>query len=237
MEGVSPVTEPVADKGLARHLVRLPQRQVLAEDVYEAVKALIMDHAIEPGARLNIDALARELQVSQTPIRETLARLESEGLVTKAALRGYSVAPLLTHKELEDLFGLRDLIEPWAAATAATRADAAAIGALEAELSSLTEIPEGSQYDVYKAIAAHDNRFHDLVFATAGNDAVRAAFERTHCHLHLFRLYYAGGIAGQAMREHRRIVDAIASGDRKASEAAMRAHLKASLARLRKAFT
>jgi len=230
------MTQPEAVEGLARHLTRLPHRQVLAEDVYETVKALIMDHVITPGARLNIDGLARELLVSQTPIREALARLESDGLVTKTALRGYSVVPLLSRKELQDLFGFRQLIEPWAAATAATRADAAAIHALQVELASVAAVPEGSQYEIYKAMAAHDSRFHDLVLVTAGNDAVRAAFERTHCHLHMFRLHYASGIAGQAVREHRRVAGAIASGDPVASRAAMRAHLKASLSRLNKVY-
>ena len=101
---------------------------------------------------------------------------------------------------------------------------------------SIGEVPEGSQYEVYKAITAHDTRFHDLILAIAGNEAIRAAFERTHCHLPLFRLYYAGGIGGQALREHRLIVDAIASGDVRASREAMRAHLKASLNRLRQVY-
>src|SRR4029450_9369594 len=98
---------------------RLPQRQVLADDVYEAVKALVMDHVIAPGARVSIDGLARQLGVSQTPIREALARLESDGLVTKEPLRGYRAPQSLTRSEGDDLFQFRLLIEPWAASRAA----------------------------------------------------------------------------------------------------------------------
>src|SRR5689334_22138989 len=97
----------------------LAPRQALADDMYEAIKALVMDHVIAPGARVNIDWLARELGVSQTPIREALARLESDGLVTKAPLRGYSATALLTRAEVDELFQFRLLIEPWAAARAA----------------------------------------------------------------------------------------------------------------------
>ena len=100
---------------------RLPARQVLADDVYEAVKTLVMDHVIAPGARLSIDGLTRRLGVSQTPIREALARLESDGLVTKAPLRGYSATPLLTRSEVDDLFQFRLLVEPWAAGPRADR--------------------------------------------------------------------------------------------------------------------
>lgn len=215
------------------------QRHVLAEDVYEAVKAMVMDHVIEPGARMSIDGLARTLGVSPTPVREALARLESDGLVVKQALRGYSATPLLGASELADLFQLRKLLEPWAAAEAARRMDDAARQALESELETPQDMPqdmpEGPRYEAYKAFAAHDARFHNLVLAIAGNEAVRLAFERTHCHLHLFRLYYASGIGDQALREHRAIAKALLSRDPDAASAAMSDHLRASEQRLRRA--
>src|SRR3954467_4992197 len=91
--GAPTVTD--AHVGLAGQLTRLPQRQVLSDDVYETVKGLIMDSVVEPGTRLNIDALTRELGISQTPIRESLARLEADGLVIKEPLRGYRVSSRL----------------------------------------------------------------------------------------------------------------------------------------------
>ncbi len=210
------------------------QRHILAEDVYEAVKAMVMDHVIEPGARMSIDGTARILGVSPTPIREALARLESDGLVVKQALRGYSATPLLSAAELADLFQLRHLLEPWGAAQAARRMDGTARQAIKAELATSLDIPDDApQYEAYKALAAHDARFHDLVLALAGNEAVRAAFERTHCHLHLFRLFYASGIGGQALREHREIAGALLSGDPDAAATAMTDHLHASEQRLR----
>ena len=72
---------------------RLPQRQALADDVYEAINALLMDSIIAPDARITIDTLARQLGVSPTPVREALARLESDGLVVKQGLRGYFATP------------------------------------------------------------------------------------------------------------------------------------------------
>ena len=101
----------------------LPRRQVLTDGVHEAIKALIMDQTIEPGARVSIDGLARRLGVSPTPVREALARLESAELVVKEPLRGYRTTPLLNRAELDDLYQFRLLIEPWAAARAAERLD------------------------------------------------------------------------------------------------------------------
>src|SRR5919106_3594005 len=82
----------------------------LVDDVHEAIKARIMDHAIAPGARVSIDGLARELGVSPTPVREALARLESAQLVVKEPLRGYPTTPLLTADQLADLYRFRLLI-------------------------------------------------------------------------------------------------------------------------------
>ncbi len=211
----------------------LPQRHALADEVYEVLKASLMDHVISPGQRLGIDALARDLRVSQTPVREALARLEADGLVTKTALRGYSATPLLTRAELADLFGLRLLLEPWAAARAAERADDDGRRRVADERGSVATAPDGTRYEHYRALASHDARFHLLVLELAGNAAVRAAFERTHCHLHVFRLHHATGAGGRMLDELGRIAAAVVAGAPDEADRAMREHLEASHARLR----
>ncbi|MGO4492762.1 GntR family transcriptional regulator, partial [Arthrobacter sp. 2YAF22_2] len=64
-------------------------RQVLADHVYEALLIALMDGRLEAGTPVSIDGMARELDVSPTPVREALARLESTGMVLRTALRGY----------------------------------------------------------------------------------------------------------------------------------------------------
>jgi DNA-binding GntR family transcriptional regulator len=233
---MSPAPQARADTAPASgaQAIRLPQRQILTDDVYEAIKAQIMDHAIAPGERMSIESLARELQVSQTPIREALARLESDGLVTKAPLRGYSATPLLTADEMDDLYVLRSLVEPWTAARAAERITDEGRARLEAEIRSCPEAPAGSDYHAYRLITAHDARFHDLIAELAGNGQVRAALGRTHAHLHLFRLAYAANQGSEALREHREIARAIGAGSPGEAEQAMRRHLEIARERLRR---
>src|SRR5207302_468801 len=83
-------------------VVALPQRQMLSDGVYEAIKRLLMEHTLPPASRVNIDQLARQLNVSPTPVREALARLEADALVVKEPLRGYTAAPLLDLRALEE---------------------------------------------------------------------------------------------------------------------------------------
>jgi DNA-binding GntR family transcriptional regulator len=215
---------------------RIPRRHVLADDVYEALKAMVMDHVVRPGDRVSIDGLARELEVSPTPVREALARLESDGLVVKEPLKGYRATSLLTLEEFDDLYTFRRLIEPWAARRAAERITANGAAQLHEELESAV-LPLTADYEGYKALTAHDTRFHALLTRLSGSEQVRVAFERTHCHLHMFRLHYERDIGPEALAEHHRIAAAVVAGDGDGAEAAMLDHLESSMAdRLRKTY-
>lgn len=220
----------------------------LADETYDAIKAKILDHGIAPGEHVGIDELARELAVSQTPIREALARLESDGLVIKIPLRGYEATDLLSVQQFDQLFQFRSVIEPWAAAAAAHRRVAGDINALRAELDRAERI-ERSGASAYADFVEHDSRFHALVAHASGNDWVEDSFVKTHCHLHLFRVYratftaegadgefvrnmfaeyYRSGSTPLAVVEHRQIVAAIASGDDVSAGEAMRHHVESS---------
>lgn len=203
------------------------RRSTLGDDVYEALTALVMEHTLAPGDRINIDALARELEVSPTPVREALARLESDGLVRKRPLAGYTVAPLLTRDEFHDMFDMRLVLEGTAARWAAERADAAARDGIVAD--AATPLPPGAGvtdgWHSHGAFTARDAQFHGLIAGAACSPLLRDAISRLHAHLHLHRLYFPFAQAGSTAQEHEVIAAAIAAADPDAAEAAMREHL------------
>src|SRR3954453_21077972 len=82
---------------------RLSERQPLTDDVHDVLVDMLMNHTLAPGSRLNIDAVARMLGVSPTPVREALSRLDAEGLVIKDPRRAYLVAPLISLDSLHSL--------------------------------------------------------------------------------------------------------------------------------------
>ncbi len=209
-----------------------PQRTVLSDEVYEAVKAIVMDHIIAPGERLSIERLSRELEVSPTPVREALARLEAEHLVVKEPLKGYRSTQLLSKTQTIELFELRMLIEPWTAARAARSLTPDQRALLIAELDGTIDAPDSEQYIEYRSFTAHDERFHGLIMAVAKNQRVVEVLKSLHIHLHLFRLRYRQDFGVSTIEEHQRIGSAILAGDADAAEAAMGAHLEASLSRL-----
>jgi DNA-binding GntR family transcriptional regulator len=213
------------DRAPAAGALRPARRSTLAADVCETIKALLMDHVIAPGAKVNIDGLARELDVSPTPVREALARLESDGLVRKRPLSGYTVAPLLSREEFEHLFEMRQLLEPAAATRAAQRATGAQRDAIVAESEAATAPGPEEGYRGFAEFSARDARFHDLIAEAAANEMLRDSITRLHSHLHLHRLYFPHGQAEDTLDEHVRIARAIASGDTRAAGKAMREHI------------
>jgi DNA-binding GntR family transcriptional regulator len=93
--------------------------KTLSDQVFEIVREQIVTGQLEEDAPIRQDALANRLGVSKIPLREALARLEQDGLLTSQANRGYVVRPMTT-SELDEIYDLRLKIEPDAAAFAST---------------------------------------------------------------------------------------------------------------------
>lgn len=221
-----------ADAAGASEPPTTPVRQVLSDSVYEDIKAKIMDHEIAPGARVGIEALARSLDVSPTPVREALARLESDGLVVKRSLSGYRATELLTRQGVEELFEMRLLLEPRAAALAARNADENQLDAIEATLEAMQAHPgPGGPYPSYRDFAALDQRFHDTVADAAHRPLLADAVERLHSHLHVFRLSGIQDAGDPTLDEHERVVRAILRRRPDRAAEAMAEHLTRSLER------
>ncbi|SDU84915.1 GntR family transcriptional regulator [Jiangella alkaliphila] len=220
------------------HAARLvPERRALADDVYDVILGLLMDHRIEPGAKVSIDGIARDFDVSPTPVREALARLESEGLVVKRPLRGYTAAPLLDAEGLRKLFEMRRILEPAAAQLAAGRMTPATVAALQEladdmRASASSAQDEGTRYQDYRDFADQDAQFHRIIAEHSGNDLLADAIVRLRSHMHLYRLYFKHGIEQDTSGEHEAVLDALRGRDAAAAAAAMLDHIEHSYARM-----
>jgi len=207
-------------------LLRRPAR--LGDEVYSAIFARIMSLEIEPGSRISIDAVARQLGVSQTPIREALTRLESEGLVIKTHLVGYSAAPQMTPAELAELYELRLLLEPFVVRKCTLTMPETMIDHLAGLCAEMEVLSHREDLNAYAQFAQIDMAFHDQLAASAGNGLVVDALARLHTHVHLFRLVFNARATDTAVAEHAAILAAIRARDPEAAERAMRTHIEQS---------
>lgn len=204
-------------------------------EIYDQLRALILENEIAPGERVNIDALAREFGVSQTPVREAIRQLEGDRLVVRTEGRGYRTTPLLDLRQLRDLFEFRLLVDVWAARSAAVNRLGNPASVIDEEIACFESSLDGYR-DVRRHLVAHDVRFHDHILAALDNQVVREAYEQTHSHLHTFRLYPADTDGRTTVREHRRIWRAIDRCDPDGAEEAMRDHLTQAFHRFARAF-
>jgi DNA-binding GntR family transcriptional regulator len=221
---------PTDHKKPARPTTRLMKRsQGFVDEVYELIRADIMSLRIPPDTRISIDELARQIGVSQTPIREALSRLEAVGLVTKRHFAGYCSAPQITRQQLDELYELRLLLEPYAARCAATRMS-------DAELARVAQLAHGMQpggtRNTYGRFADQDSELHDLIAAGSGNQLIREGLSRLHTHLHIFRLRFHSEVTTEAHVEHERLVAALAARKADEAEEAMRVHIEKSYRRM-----
>lgn len=195
----------------------------LAEEVYRRIRADIMSLKLPPETRVSVDSLARELGVSQTPIREALSMLEANGLVSKRHFAGYATSPRMDRGQLDELFEFRLLIEPHAARKAAEMMS-------DADMALLNSGDTAPSHD---AFADTDTEFHRLIAQGAQNHLIADSLARLHIHVHIFRSCFRSEIAEEAVHEHAAIIAAIRERDGAGAEAAMKSHIERSYGRLR----
>jgi DNA-binding GntR family transcriptional regulator len=104
----------------------------LVDLAYDELHRLITDGGLVEGERIVIDQFAKILGTSLIPVREALARLHAEGLVTFERNKGYRVALRPTHAQIRQLFEARLVIETGAAALADERCDRKSLDHLKA---------------------------------------------------------------------------------------------------------
>ncbi|AOB31740.1 GntR family transcriptional regulator [Bordetella sp. H567] len=209
----------------------------VVDGVYDSVYHKLMSLEIPPGARIPIDVLARELGVSQTPVREALSRLEREGLVRKEHLIGYSAAPQWTRKQFEDLYAFRLLLEPEAARLAALHMTPESLQVLENSAADMGNgEPPIDRNTRYSRFARTDANFHDEIMKIAGNEVIRTTLFNLHVHLHIFRLMFHSRVTQEALQEHENLLAAFRAHDPDAAYAAMYEHIQRSRDRLLSAF-
>lgn len=208
----------------------------LADGVYDTLLTQLMSLRIEPDSRVTIDALARGLKVSQTPIRDALNRMEAEGLVVRVPNAGYRIPPQITRQRFEEMVEIRLLLEPAAARKAAEHASNDQVKQLRQLLDDMAGLADADKMLAYGSFGLRDAAFHDLLAQAAGNQMIREALARLHTHVHLFRLSYDVQVTFLAMGEHDEILAAVAARDQDAAAYAMRQHILLSGNRFRRLF-
>jgi DNA-binding GntR family transcriptional regulator len=191
-------------------LAPIPRGAPLRAEVYARIVGLVLDGAYGPGAALTEAALSRALDVSRTPVREALLRLEAEGVLESAPARGFTVRPLVA-EEAAELYPILAALEALAVRTGAA-SEAGRAGLAErlepvfAELESSTDSVRRRHLD---------SAGHDALVAASGNRRLADHARRLRTTLSRYELAYMREVRSRrdADREHREIAAALAAGE------------------------
>lgn len=213
-------------------------RQSLSDEVYDVLFTKLIRLEITPGTRIAIDRLAREMQVSQTPIREALIRLEQQGLVVKTHRIGFKASSGMTYEKFEQMFELRLLLEPHAAALTAKNLNDTTRAALVTLANDMKALSGLNTPQAYERFTVLDAQFHALIAKECGNPLIVESLDRAYAHAHLFRLAYYTGTNNieSGISEHTHIIEAIITADMSEAESAMKNHMICSKMRLKAYF-
>ena len=203
--------------------------------VSDHVREGIVSGAYRAGFALSEVALAAELDVSRTPVREALKQLETEGLVRIVPRVGTFVAAA-SRRDVVELHELKEVFEGLAARLLARRGAVPQIVALER---NVADADAAVRRGDLAACAALVRDFHDLVVDGADSRKLALTY-RWHMNQlshdrHVATTLAIPGRAAASVDEHRLIVERIAAKDAHGAEQAMRAHVRAALQALMEA--
>ena len=201
--------------------------QALSADVYDLLVNKLLDPSFRPGARLNIDRLAAEWGVSQTPVREALSRAAATGLVVREQNKGFQVAPLLPHSRFKAVVDARALIEPYCAGRAATLANDDELATLVVFHDTMSQAPDHPTLDEYRHYLTADIGWHRGIVLAARNPFLLHAFDDWTIHFSRFQRFRGDPATDVAdsRDEHRAVLDALLRHDPEAATSAMTTHV------------
>lgn len=209
----------------------LPAGRGLADSVHDTLLDAITRGAIAPGSRLPEVALARQLGISPTPVREAIRSLEREGLVEVHRNRGASVVAT-TAAELANLYDLHETLEGDALVRAAERAGAGGTSveqALAVAARLLDEIDTILSNADQVAFNRLDLAFHRELNALSGNPILVTTIERFHRRIQAARIHYDVCLPGRPERsqaQHRRLLEAVRRGEARQAGDLARQHIR-----------
>jgi DNA-binding GntR family transcriptional regulator len=185
----------------------------------------ILSGVLAPGERLGEEHLAQRFGISRAPLREALRQLAQQGLIEHLPRRGMRVAEL-SAADSDELFALRNLLERHAVETALAEPGAARLAGLTAAWELMAEAALSG--DRYAQNNAHQ-AFHIEVVALAGQRHLTMAFEPVILKLQLLmatnlRLEAEQRDAAEGVERHRRLLDALGTGDLTLALGALASH-------------
>ena len=204
----------------------IEHRMPIRQKVYDYLRNQILSNHIPAGTRLVEGRIARQIQVSRTPIREALHNLEMEGLIESFPRAGYLVKEL-KWEDVEELCEIRAVNEILAARWAMRRIIPEQIEAMKASLDAAEAETRAGRPELF---VERDAEFHEMLVKASGSRRLLELCQMLRRHMLRYRVesLYVAEAALRAIAGHRRIITCLETKDDIGIETAIRDHLQQS---------
>jgi DNA-binding GntR family transcriptional regulator len=197
-------------------------RKSAADKVYKEIRNAITFSRFKPGERLLEKTLCEAFNVSRTPLREALRQLQAQGYITVERNRG-AIVKKTSIAEVEELYSILSLLEPYSAAKAAakrTKRDIARLTRLFEHMSA------NLQKDDHRLWVKDNDEFHHVIHTISRSQVLLETIYNLRNRLYRFRiLMLTKGNVDTFAPQHKEILDAIIGGDSEAAEQYMKNHM------------
>jgi DNA-binding GntR family transcriptional regulator len=203
----------------------------LTEWTTEILRQAILDGYFQPGERLDQDAIAKQLEVSRTPLREAIAALESEGLLESKPYRGAFVSKVTT-EDIREVFALRALLEAEVVRQCTCSIPGAVLDELERMLKGAQKAYRAGNH---AAQFEADRRFHETLRSFAESKLLKEVLDGVNNRISVVRRFAQmrpGPHVNEFAREHFAILEAMQQRDPGSAAALMKQHLENSQRRV-----
>ena len=209
------------DNQVLSEMVKKLQRLTLKKQAEMALREMIASYRFTPGKWINVESLAKELEVSRTPVWQALKDLEKEGLVThtpKQGIRMVQMTPEMAH----DLYTVRGLLEGMAGRLTAEKISSGTLRRLDFILTKQYEIVQNQDVVEY---SKSDFDFHALIYDSCGNWLLKELLENIK---HRSRPFVCDitPILPKLYEDHIKVVEAFRNHDPARAERVMKGHNK-----------
>lgn len=200
----------------------------LTEEIYRVVKEDILSHKLPAGEKVNIDQLARSLEVSNIPIREALSRLQSEGYLHIIPFKGMFVN-LMTLKELNELYEIRLSLEPLAVEKATLQIPQQRLDLLFQHMESIQKDKPAITGGGLVTVTVMNSSIHGTILEYCDNlnlqNIVKGYIEQIQRYLTFIKLNLNVDNTNVEWEEHSAILDKLIQRDVKGASKAMITHI------------
>lgn len=207
------------------------ERVFMRDNIYRSLRKWIVEGNLTPGEQLKDKELAAQLGVSRTPVRESLRKLEDEGLVETAANRWTRVSPIAI-EDAERIYPVVQKLEELALTLAFSKLSALHVQKMTAANERLRQVLESN--DIFAAVQA-DESFHQTLIDVADNAELSALLKQLKTKYKRIELAYfsEANLLSASFEEHRELILAIEDKDLDAAIQALSSNWQASIERLK----